>query len=646
MQDGSTSNAKTRTSPPRAPLAFRVGVLGHRPARLGAANLAQLTGTLGAILAAVKDEVLAFKSSENAWLYDDAEPILRAISPLAEGTDRIFAEQALVLGFELCCITPFPVPLYEQDFAPGKALESNSLARFRTLLDRAETRFELDGTHANAPAAYGAGGRVVLNQSDILIVVWDGERRNKRGGTEETFDEARRLGLPVIWVDASAPHAWRLLSAQTPLPMLPPGQRVAPDGSGSVQAVRKWVREILELPELAGGGLTPDDHEASHRSTHREVALRRFYAERQPRRVFSVLWKIFQNVVGDGKWPKLRFRTEDFEKSVESEWPRDRSAPLAQVIDDLRPYYAWSDKLAVVYADRYRSAYLLVYLLAAVAVGLALLPVGMDFIVEHFARECNFIELVSIVAILVIVHWGRRRLWHERFLDYRLAAELVRHLRVVAPMGGRWPIPQIPAHWATYGQPAASWMVWYVRAVERWLQLPSAVVDSRYIDAHLSELGRAVGGQVDFHQATNRRGARIEHRLHGVADWLFSLTIVACAIHLAIHDWSEHSRPGWIKPLMLVFVCGFFPALGAALAAIMNQAEFRRLANRSKATGEQLRVLHSDIKKQQAALAGTPAPGSRQPSVQVLALASTIAGLLVAEVLDWRVILVDRPLES
>jgi hypothetical protein len=82
----------------------------------------------------------------------------------------------------------------------------------------------------------------VLTQSDLLIVVWDGQRLGKRGGTEETFDEARSRGVTVAWIDAHAPHQWRLLDAATPLPRVPAGQRVTPDGSGSADSLRQLVR--------------------------------------------------------------------------------------------------------------------------------------------------------------------------------------------------------------------------------------------------------------------------------------------------------------------------------------------------------------------------------------------------------------------
>ena len=87
-------------------MAFRVGVVGHRPNRLDTHKLNELAATMTTILTTVKDETLAV-ARQWASLYDIKYPLMTAISPLAEGTDRIFAEQALNLGYELCCVLPF-----------------------------------------------------------------------------------------------------------------------------------------------------------------------------------------------------------------------------------------------------------------------------------------------------------------------------------------------------------------------------------------------------------------------------------------------------------------------------------------------------------------------------------------------------------
>ncbi len=631
----------TNIAPPRAPLAFRVGVVGHRPNRLDKHKLEELAATMTTILSTVKDETLAVARQWTS-LYDIKYPVMTAISPLAEGTDRIFAEQALDLGYELCCVLPFRQAEFEKDFAPGAALEDGSLVRFQRLLGQAKTKFELDGTRLQESEAYGEGGLVVLNQSDLLVVVWDGERLGKRGGTEDTLNEARSRGVTVAWIDAREPRNWQLLDAVTPLPRVAAGQRVTPNGTGSAAVVRKLVREVLELPKLVEDAT----RKAHERRTDAEPALRMFYAEHRPRIKFAIFWNLFVQAVGDARKPKVRFTFDDFEEAVTDDWPKDQSSSMASLVDRLRPFYAWPDKLAVLYADRYRSAFTFNFLIAAIAVGLALLPAALRLTPEHDAEiACIALELAAIFLVLVVVRLGRTRHWHERWIDYRLAAELVRHLRMVAPLGGKRPFPQIPAHWVTYGQPGASWMAWYVRAVERWLGLPGAVVDKMYLDGYMKHLEHLVIGQISYHQHTSRRCHNMERRLHRCGVVLLGLTFAACAVHLAIGYgiWPRIVHAAWL-PLVLTFCCGFFPALGAALAAISNQGEFRSLTNRSKAMREQLRLLLKDITSLRKQIAETHDLSTRQFSTEAVDLASGTAGLLINEVLDWRVILLDQPL--
>ena len=80
------------------------------------------------------------------------------------------------------------------------------------------------------------------------------------------------------------------------------------------------------------------------------------------------------------------------------------------------------------------------------------------------------------------------------------------------------------------------------------------------------------------------------------------------------------------------------------LAGIINQGEFRSLTNRSEAMREQLNLLLNETTNLREQIASTPDSAKRQFSTQAVALASATAGLLVNEVLDWRVVLLDQPL--
>lgn len=635
--------------PPRAPCAFRVGVVGHRPDRLQRARLEDLGELVETLLKKVKEEVLRVYG-DHRQLYDEDRPVLRALSPLAEGADRLFAHRALASKYELCCVLPFHEKDFEEDFESPKALEKDSKERFASLLKRATTRFELDGCRKREAAAYEYCGSVVLNQSDLLFVIWDGRREEKRGGTEGMFDEAGQRGIPIVWIDAWAPHRWQLLEAGANLPDPETKTRAVPSGEGSLDDLCCAVHDALVLPKPPPSEEGDEDHDkAEHRDPEQELTL--FYGEGQPQHSLAFVWRLFRGllVLGDGSLRRLGLAVTPFEKAVLKEWPRSRSTPIEALVDRLRPYYAWPDRLAVLYSDRYRSAFILAFLLAAFAVGMALLPIGARFeerLGEHSWPEtvCIVLELVTILLILGLVLRGRHLRWHRRWIDYRLAAELIRHLRLVSPLGGARPFPQLPAHWSSYGQPATSWMGWYVRAVERKLGLPHAVVDADYLKSGLAALRGVMEEQLDFHRTSKSSAHHLDHRLHVAGIAFLTLTLICCATHLlpAISD-AVHF-PEWL-PHCLIFFCGFLPALGAACAGISNQGEFRRIEKRSKAMGKQLRELNERIDDLLARVGEqNESTECLQLSPDAVALAGNAARKMVNETLDWRVVFLDQPL--
>jgi hypothetical protein len=653
--------------PPHAPLAFRLGVVGHRPNRLAGADLALLEQRLGEIASHVKQKVAAFGQGDGG--YAAGAPRLRALSPLAEGVDRVFADAVLAQGFELCCVMPFAEAELRKDFEPPRALEAGSLQRFEALLARARqetvlTRFELDGDRGDEAAAYAACTSVVVHQSDLLIAVWDGERQGLRGGVETGLEEARRQRVPVVLVDARQPHAARLLAAGEALPPYP----LAAAGSAEqlLAALTRTVSEILALAPArlhhsgAQHGKEEDEDPAR--------GLRRFYAERQHRVQLAFAWRWFRSLLSAGSHlpaaPPLpaelalapassapavpdagTWKERRYERAVLDEWPADTSAALNAFADRLRPYYAWPDQLALFYSDRYRSAFVLVFSLAAFAVGMALFPLLAGF-PSHGLGEtlCTALELCAIATIVGLVVWGRRAHWHERWTDYRFAAELVRGLRMVSPLGGPRPFPRLPPHVEAYGRPEATWMAWYVRALERHAALPTLRLDAAQLEHAIAELAGFLRAQCVYHVRNAHRCELIEHRLQRTGATLFGLTLLACVLHLfpALH----HAIPlvSQLSAGALTFFAGFFPALGASLAGIVNQGEFRRLHKRSVSMERQLAQRLARLGELRSAARAAQHVG---PFAVELALqASEAARLVASEMLDWRVVVLDRPLEA
>jgi hypothetical protein len=118
---------------------------------------------------------------------------LRLISPLAEGADRLVAREVLSrTNSEL--VVPLPVPREEY-------LNSELRDEFRELIERAIEVIQLPPAESRE-ASYERAGHFVLDNSDLLLALWDGERASGRGGTGDIVVRARTLKHPIAWIFA------------------------------------------------------------------------------------------------------------------------------------------------------------------------------------------------------------------------------------------------------------------------------------------------------------------------------------------------------------------------------------------------------------------------------------------------------------
>jgi hypothetical protein len=184
------SRAKARVSVSHPALGLRLGVTGHR--KLPVADMALLDKTVGKILDAIDATMITFANDRTLHrFYQKTKPVLRVISPLAKGADRLVARQAVARQWLLSVPLPFPQQEYENDFP-------ESVDEFRSLLARAKAIgevVELDGRREAEGAAYFEAGHFVLRHSDVLIAVWDGLEAAGEGGTGEIVETGHSYPL-------------------------------------------------------------------------------------------------------------------------------------------------------------------------------------------------------------------------------------------------------------------------------------------------------------------------------------------------------------------------------------------------------------------------------------------------------------------
>ena len=199
----------TPTTPIRPALAYRVAITGARALAITPA----LTEAVTLILRHIAETISCCATHASAHAtYAPDPPVLRLISPLAEGADRLVANIALSLGYRLESPLPFETEIYRTDF-------KNTVPEFNTLLAHAAPRIlELDGGRDDKPAhqfdesaSYQAVGRTAVRNADLVITLWDGAPAKGLGGTADIVAYTAHNGPKLWWIDLLNPTSPTLI---------------------------------------------------------------------------------------------------------------------------------------------------------------------------------------------------------------------------------------------------------------------------------------------------------------------------------------------------------------------------------------------------------------------------------------------------
>ena len=581
--------------PPKPRLTLRVGITGHRPNKLPGPATAHVRRELPRVFAAIAGagkEILA----ANAEFYAAEPPAFRLVSGFAEGADQM-AVATCPAGWRIEAILPFPVDEYLKDFEKSAAGDGRNVrGEFLESLRRASAVTEL-ALPQGAPRQQGYvdAGSYLLRQVDVLIAVWDGEPP-KPGGTGAIVKLAHEGGIPIVWLEV--PPADRV--GYDPVPRLiagfdKDGGPVAPDADCTNGPLSTALEPIFAAPAATTREGRPGTARAG---------LKRFLAERWPTHCYFTFYDFLRRALLL-RWPRLVIAYDAFEKRS-SDWDDfiKRSPETENLRERLRtvllPRYIWADSLAIHYSHLYRSAYVVAYYLSALAAIVAL--IGVTFHAKQGQVILLLSEFIAISLIMTIVWQGQRRLWHERWLEYRALAETLRHgrfLAFVSEFGG------VRHYTPSPGSHEPSWMAWYFRATVREIGLPAATLDGTFqwhvLEATLEEEIGGKDGQLAYHRSNRDSAHRIDHVLHVAGVCLFGITVFALLLFIAgytfeyAYVWvTKGSSPMGLgpfldtaKPILVVVTVGF-SSIGAALAGIRVHGDFEGSAERSAHMVDQL----------------------------------------------------------
>lgn len=419
-------------APPPPKIRLSLGITGHRVTNsVYAANQARIEATLEAHFDALDKLVTA----EPALLGPASVAPIRPHSMLADGADQAAANAALARGWELVAPLPFgrvlnaAINAVPQNLGDARALLAGSdecnadvLARaqaIRALTKRAHV-FELAERDAivvellvaalgpdSAPRAaetfaavssecVACAGRIVIEQSDIVIGVWDGASTSLVGGTGHTIAAALDLGAPGIWIDAAAPENWRILRA--------------PEALAAISFVPGEDREAA-LATLVRDALSPATGQDARAHGQAHAGMKTLVSETW-RPHSSVLWHAYRRVEalfsGGGRpFRKLRQNYETPNAIAAGSGAKllaaTRALPGAdpdfpeRVETSVLRRFAWADGIFSYLSDAYRGGMIANFVLSSLAIiaGIAYLPFATSDEKGYFAA----VEFLLLVAI-------------------------------------------------------------------------------------------------------------------------------------------------------------------------------------------------------------------------------------------------------
>jgi hypothetical protein len=277
--------------------------------------------------------------------------------------------------------------------------------------------------------------------------------------------------------------------------------------------------------------------------------------------------------------------------------------------------FKWWDGAAIRAAQTFRSAVIVNFGLAAFAVVLA----ATGLLAGEFKWFFVVAEVVCILLLLLNATSAGRMQWHERWLESRQVAELLRVCTMLRSVGVGRGIAD-PGDGGSNG--------WYASAIAR--SCPAQSVDLSDTEAAGAALLEEVRGQASWNASTSHRMHLASHRIEKFGEVLFAIVLLSSIGWLALYFFDEHLAHELKYPLTAI--TAGLPAIATASYGIRVILDFEGVASRAKNISVGLNALLAHWEagpKDAAALQG---------------FARRAADIMLSDVAAWRLLAEGRRL--
>jgi hypothetical protein len=588
----------------RPPPVLAIGVTGHRHIGTESREALAVASALDSLLGELTRAFNAIVAAERS-VFSNAQPVLRLVGTVADGSSLLGARSARALGADIACVLPFAPEEHEKDFSSPAALELAA-----TVIASAHSLFVLPGERGEGERAHERASTVVLANIDLLIAVWNGERAGRRGGTGDVVQSAVSSGIPVVVIEPKFPARPKLL--------LNPGE----------DRLENPIATDLHQEPL-GGDLSPLLLQilAPPSGSDKRQGLNDLFGEEPGRWAARFEYPLLLTAF---RVARVRMATAaDARPDATSRQPNEGEAHVDANggepdgrLRELSRRRHLIDDFSIYYGRLFRSSNASAFLLIIFA---ALLSATLAIIFPSVFGVWIVGQMVVNGLVLIDARICSRRRWHERWLDYRLASERLRCLRFLHPLGlgldrasdlGR--------------RTKQSWVEWYVRRMERGLGTPAGRMRPPDIARAARQLADVeLQEQINYHRKAYRQFGRLERRLSTVARLALWATIAVAAVFgVSAYFGASFDAVPW-KPLALVLLFAL-PAATSAFNGVRAEADLVRLAERSATAAIALARLKRVI-------------SSASPTYDRMAVAAMRAAAVMGEELsEWRFVLERR----
>ncbi len=463
-------------------------------------------------------------------------------------------------------------------------------------------------------------GKVMIEQSDIIVGIWDGATSSLIGGTGHTIATALELGAPVVLIDPAKPADWCILRAPESLAAPPPDEnREAVLAQLVMDALRPGEGGALRAGAETLGG------EAWHSGSNRWwTGYRRiealFGGDARPFRSLDQTYETPDQVAaGSGAQAMAVARKL---AGLDAAFPDRIDVAILR-------RFVWADGISGRLSDSYRGGMIANFMLSALAIvgGIAYQPFASTDQKWIFAS----VEFLLLSTILFITWLGGKWRWHGRWFETRRVAEYFRHGPIMLLLG----VARPPGRWPRGAK--TSWPEYYARAGLREVGLPQVAISPSYLRTALERLlDDHVVRQRDYHRHKALKLTTVHHKLDRLSERLFQLAVVSVSTYLLLAGFVAlgHMPHGWLNAAskIFTFLGVLFPTFGASIAGMRYFGDFERFAAISEVTAEKLEGIHNRIRMLLSA------PDRALDYGRVAELAHAADDVVVSEIENWQAV--------